>query len=302
MIGHYEERYARQDSYKMTTIRQLINTITKALNKAGLYFGHGTNNAADEAFALVFQTLHLPFDETIDRQFDKVLTPKQIASIQQIVQRRITEKKPLPYLVHEAYFAGLSFYVDERVIIPRSPIAELIEKQFSPWIEFKRVHQILDLCCGSGCIAIACAKAFPNAKIDAVDVSKEALAVAKINLERHRVTQQVSLIQSNLFDHVPKKPYDLIVCNPPYVSEAEFQSLPSEYNYEPKKALVAKQDGFALIKRIIDQVENYLSNHGCLIIEIGDHRDRLLSTFPHLRFIQLEFERGEGDVFLWVKK
>src|SRR3990167_8950911 len=210
---------------KLKTIRDFIRFATTQFNAAGLYFGHGTDNAWDEATALAFHTLHLSHS-LYTHVLDSRLTKEEIQQLSTLIQQRVEKRIPLPYLTHEAWFAGLSLYVDERVLIPRSPLAELIENQFQPWIAFDKVHAILDLCTGSGCIAIACAKAFPEAHITASDISPDALTVAKINLLRHTVDNQVELCQSDLFANLPQKKYDIIITNPPYVSLEEMSSLP----------------------------------------------------------------------------
>jgi ribosomal protein L3 glutamine methyltransferase len=212
---------------ELRTIRDMLRWAVSRLNAAKLFYGHGTDNAWDEAVALVLHALHLPPD--IDPKIiDANLLKSERCAIAELISYRILDRVPAAYLTQQAWFAGLSFFVDKRVLIPRSPIAELIEQQFAPWIESHNVDNILDLCTGSGCIAIACAKYLPNAQVDAIDISKDALAVAKINCERHQVNDQVHLIESNLFEKIKNKKYDIIVSNPPYVATAEMQTLPQE--------------------------------------------------------------------------
>jgi ribosomal protein L3 glutamine methyltransferase len=279
------------------TIRQMIDDVFHKLENASLTYGHGTDNPWDEAVALVFQVLHLPFD--IDEGLlNRLLTRKEKGDVLAILDRRITEKLPLAYLIHEAYFAGLSFYIDERALIPRSPIAELINRKFSPWVKSEEVFSILDLCTGSGCIAIACAKAFPQVKVDAVDLSKDALAVAKINIERHKVQDRVNLIESNLFANLPSKKYDIIVSNPPYVSQKEMAELPKEYCHEPKFALESEDEGLEVVLKILDQAPNYMAEHSALIVEVGNGQQALEKRLPNVPFIWLEFEHGGEGVFL----
>jgi ribosomal protein L3 glutamine methyltransferase len=280
------------------TVHQMIETVSDRLEKSEVYCGHGTDNISDESVALVFQVLKLPFDEQFEEKLQHVLTMDQIDQVMNVLDKRIRERKPLPYLIRQAYFAGLPFYVDERVIIPRSPMAELIERAFEPWIDPNHVHSILDLCTGSGCIAVACASVFPDAKVDAVDISLDALKVAKINVEKHHVSDQVNLIQSDLFDNLKDRKYDIVISNPPYVSQDELQALPQEYKYEPQAALLAENSGLAFIVRILQSAISYLTDHGILIVEVGGHQEILEKRFPKMPFLWLEFERGESSVFL----
>ncbi|HLB57450.1 MAG TPA: 50S ribosomal protein L3 N(5)-glutamine methyltransferase, partial [Gammaproteobacteria bacterium] len=233
------------ETTELYTIRDFIRWAVSQFNEAGLFFGHGTDSAWDEAIALILPTLHLSHSIN-PAVLDARLTPKERETVNKLIHRRVEERIPVPYLTHEAWFAGLSFYVDERVLIPRSPIAELIENQFQPWIEPDTVDTILDLCTGSGCIAIACAKSFPESTVEASDISAEALAVAKINVLRHHLEDQVHLYQSDLFEQLPQqkeKKYDIIVSNPPYVDAIDLAELPAEYRHEPSLGLAAGQDG-----------------------------------------------------------
>lgn len=282
---------------ELTTIRDFIRYATSCFNKAAVYYGHGTDNAWDEATALVLHTLHLP--HTINPTIlDAHLTREEQTTLLTLIDSRVSKRIPVPYLTHEAWFSGLSFYVDERVLIPRSPIAELIESHFSPWIMPDDVHEILDLCTGSGCIAIACAKAFPQAEVDASDISKEALAVAKINVLRHSLEDQVHLYESDLFVSLPKKKYDIIVSNPPYVSAEEMSALPPEYLHEPKMGLIGGTEGLDFAIRIIKEAHHYLQPHGILVVEVGNSESALAEKYPHIPFTWMEFERGGSGVFL----
>lgn len=285
----------------LKTIGDVVRWATSRFNEAGLYFGHGTESAYDEAMSLVLRALHLPY-EINSSTLNARLTATEKDHLFQLIQRRINERVPVPYLIHEAYFAGLPFYVDERVLIPRSPIAELIENDFAPWCNAENFHHILDLCTGSGCIAVACAKTFPDAKVDATDISKEALEVAKMNVQRHEVSQQIHLIQSDLFSNIPARKYDLIVSNPPYVDAEDMASLPREYHHEPALGLAAGSDGLDLVKNILQNAGKYLNKNGVLIVEVGNSEYALAEQFPDLPFTWIEFQRGGGGVFMLTAK
>ncbi len=282
---------------KLATIRDYIRWAASHFNEAGLFFGHGTDNALDEACFLVLHTLHQPYHLSTD-YFDAVLTDVERMALFNIITRRVEEKIPAVYLTHEAIFAGLSFYVDERVLIPRSPIAELIEAHFSPWVDSERVKNVLDLCTGSGCIAIGCACAFPDAQIDALDFSGDALEVAAINRERHHLQEQIHLIHSDLFSALPEKKYDIIVSNPPYVARPEWRQLPEEYFAEPEIGFDGGQDGLDLVIKILAQANSYLDSHGILVVEVGSSAETLQTRFPSVPFFWLDFERGGDGVFL----
>ncbi len=215
-----------------------------------------------------------------------------------LINKRINERKPSAYLTREALFAGLAFYVNERVLVPRSPIAELIAERFEPWVDETQVFNILDLCTGSACIAIACAYAFPDAQVDAADLSPDALAVAEINVEKHDLGEQLSLFQSDLFKSLPVKPYDIIVSNPPYVSQTEWESLPAEFHAEPAMGFRGGESGLDLVLRILADANRYLAESGILIIEVGSSAETLQNMFPDVPFYWLEFERGGDGVFL----
>jgi ribosomal protein L3 glutamine methyltransferase len=282
---------------ELHTIRDMLRWAVSRFNESHLFYGHGTDNAWDEAVALVLHALHLPQD--INPQIlDANLTTQERRVITDFISRRINEKIPTPYLTHEAFFAGLSFYVDERVIIPRSAIAELIEQQFSPWVQPENVSNILDLCTGSACIAIACALTFPQARVDAVDISEDALAVAKKNIDRHNVSEQVNLIQSDLFEKLSNRKYDVIVSNPPYVNAEDMASLPSEYHHEPELALAAGQEGLDVVEQILQHAKKHLTPQGILIVEVGNSEKALIEKYPHVPFTWLDFQRGDGGVFL----
>lgn len=290
------------DSYEVMTrdFKSIIDFLRFGLSRAnatGLYYGHGTDNAWDDMLALILGSLSLPLD--LDplllhgqlTQYEKKLLCKQL-------EQRVFSRVPTPYLTHEAYFCDLSFYVDERVLIPRSPIAELIKQQFSPWIEAEEVDRVLDLCTGSGCIAIACCDAFPDALVDAVDISTDALAVADMNRQRHGLQEVLRLIESDCFDAVPAEKYDIIVSNPPYVGFDEMQSLPKEYLHEPKLALEASNNGLAIVEKILFNAHAYLMDHGILVVEVGNSEEALLEAYPDVPFTWLDFERGGQGVFV----
>ena len=282
---------------ELTTLRDFIRWGASRFVEAQLYFGHGTNNALDEAAALVLDALHLPY-QLPSAYYASVLTGQEREQVLALLQRRINERKPAAYLTQKARFAGLSFYVDERVLIPRSPIAELIENRFAPWLDQIEVEHVLDLCTGSGCIAIACAYAFPQAEIDAVDLSEDALAVAAINIEKHELEDQVYAIHSDLYQQLGGKRYDLILSNPPYVSQADMQQLPQEYSFEPSMGFDGGESGLECLKRIIAEAGQYLTEQGILIVEAGCSAMVLQQAYPHYPFQWLEFERGGDGVLL----
>jgi ribosomal protein L3 glutamine methyltransferase len=281
----------------LSTIRDYIRWAASQFTEAQICFGHGTSCALDEAAALVLHTIHQPYNLS-EFYLQATLTPVERSAIIDLVHRRITERIPAAYLTHEAIFAGLSFYVDERVLVPRSPIAELIEQRFSPWVEEDNVVRILDLCTGSGCIAIACAYAFHHALVDAVDLSQDALAVAEINIEKHQIDNSVTLYQSDLFQQLPKARYDIIVSNPPYVSTLEWTYLPKEFHAEPAMGFKGGDSGLDIVLRILVNAVDFLADQGILIVEVGSSAETLQSIFPDVPFYWLDFERGGDGVFL----
>jgi len=290
------------DSYSVAIqdFKSIIDFLRFGFSEANandLYYGHGTDNAWDDIVALVFGSLSLPLDLDPILLYGR-LTQAEKAKLGQQLHQRIQEHIPVPYLTNKAHFCDLEFYVDERVLIPRSPIAELINQQFSPWINDTKVHKILDLCTGSGCIAIACGYAFPDAEIDAVDISPAALEVAAINSSAHGMQDFLMLIESDCFDAVPPTHYDIIVSNPPYVGHEEMQTLPQEYTHEPTLALETSNNGLAIVEKILRTAQNYLSDHGILVVEVGNSEEALVEAYPDVPFIWLDFERGGHGVFL----
>lgn len=289
------------------TIGDYMQWAIRRFDKAGLHFGHGTDNAWDEAVYLILSTLGLPLDSKRSVLKHK-LTVAEGQRVAEIVKRRIRERKPAAYLIHKAYFSGLEFYVDERVLIPRSPIAELIERRFAPWIATGKVRRILDIGTGSGCIAIACAYAFPHAVVDAVDISAQALEVATINVKKHGVARRVNLIEADLFAGLADEGvhgragaaphYDIIISNPPYVSAGEMRALPREYKHEPSVALAAGAKGLKIVERLLREASKYLASGGILIVEVGNSAAALIKAYPRVPFVWLHFERGDSEVFL----
>jgi len=279
------------------TVRELIERGARKLRRAGVFFGHGTDNAFDESAALVFHALGLSQESGAKVYAKRVSAPAQ-GKVSDFIARRIETRLPAAYLIGETSFAGLPFYVDERVLIPRSPIAELIERQFTPWIEPRRVRRILDLGTGSGCIAIACAKAFPRAKVDGVDISPEALEVAQMNVRRHRLGRRMRLLKSDHFSALRGQSYDIIVTNPPYVGERELKGLPPEYRHEPRIALAAGRAGLDSVHIILREAGRHLQPRGLLVVEVGNTEAAVRRAFRDLPFMWLDFERGGGGVFM----
>lgn len=279
------------------TVGDLIGNGAAAFERAGLWFGHGCDNALDEAAELVFFAAGLKHEEA-PAAYSRVLSAEQRGVALDLLERRIRERIPAAYLTRRMWFAGHEFYVDERVLVPRSPLAEVIEARFSPWIEPARVRRILDIGTGSGCIAIAAALAAPDARVDAVDISQDALAVAAINVERYGLGERVRLVQSDVYEGLSDERYDVIVSNPPYVGDQELSELPQEYGREPRTGLHGGRDGLDIVRRILAGARRRLQPHGVLIVEVGDSEAALIEAYPRAPFIWLEFERGGGGVFV----
>lgn len=285
------------DLSELLSIRDWVRWGTSRFGEAGLFFGHGGDNAFDESLALVLHALHL--NHSLPGDFlDTRLTHKEKERVLGYLLQRLEEHVPAAYITHEAHFAGLDFYVNENVLVPRSPIAELIEVGFEPWLQTDDDLHILDLCTGSGCIAVACAHYLPHAQLAASDISPSALEVARVNVERHQLQEQVSLYRSDLFDDLAEQQYDLIVSNPPYVSMEEMQTLPEEFQHEPALGLEAGEDGMDIVVRILCEGHRYLKPGGIIIVEVGDSMGHLLARYPQVPFLWLDFERGGHGVFM----
>lgn len=282
---------------RLDTLADFVRWGASAFNRAGLSFAHGTSNAVDEALNLVLHGLGLDHDIP-EWLLAGRLTQTEKQAVYDLLRRRVEERKPYAYITNHARFAGLDFYVDERVLVPRSPIAELIEQGFAPWIDPEQVTRILDLCTGSGCIAIACAHAFPDAKVDATDISDDALAVARINVEGLHVAHQVTLHQADVFDGLAPQRYDIIVSNPPYVDAEDMAALPDEHRHEPALGLAAGADGLDVAHRILAAASDYLAPDGILVVEVGNSRWALEEAYPDVLFTWLEFQRGQAEVFV----
>ncbi|MGC3982302.1 MAG: 50S ribosomal protein L3 N(5)-glutamine methyltransferase [Steroidobacteraceae bacterium] len=294
MVGRYPRLRGEMTHLN---VEQLIDELAAQLQQAELSYGHGSDNPVDEAAELVFFAADLRHEQAPEC-YGQVLTTAQEQKARQLVARRINERLPAAYLTRRMWFAGHEFYVDERVLVPRSPIAELIHAQFQPWIEPAAVKRVLDIGTGSGCIAIACALAFPEARVDAADISPDALAVTRINIEKHQVQARMRAVQSDVFSGLTGERYDLIVSNPPYVSHVEMDELPTEYLREPELGLRAGVDGLDIVRRILAEAEAHLEPHGALVVEVGDSEFNLAEAFSSVPFIWLEFEFGGGGVFV----
>ncbi|PTR17299.1 [LSU ribosomal protein L3P]-glutamine N5-methyltransferase [Nitrosospira sp. Nsp2] len=288
----------REARSQLQTIRDLLRFAVSCFNEAGLFFGHGSASAYDEAAYLILHTLHLPLDR-LEPFLDARLATAELEQVLGVIERRVSEKIPAAYLTNEAWLGNFSFFVDERVIVPRSFIAELLREQLAPWIENPgAIRSALDLCTGSGCLAILLAYAFPNATIDAADISPGALEVAQRNVADYNLEHQVNLIQSDLFAELGGRTYDLIISNPPYVSAEAMAALPEEYRHEPENALASGVDGLEATRTILNEAAGHLTHRGVLIVEIGHNRESLERAYPEVPFTWLETSAGDEFVFL----
>ncbi len=284
---------------ELHTIQDLLRWTVSRFNAAQIFYGHGTDNSWDEALLLVLPSLFLPLDFP-EEMFHSRLTSSERYRIVERVVKRVNERIPVPYLTNKAWFCGLEFYVDERVLIPRSPIGELIDNRFQALLPKPPTH-ILDMCTGSGCIAVACAFAFPEAEVDAVDISGDVLSVAEMNIQSYGLDQRVTPIRSDLFRELPALQYDLIVTNPPYVDEEDMSDLPQEFRAEPVLSLAAGSDGLKLVRRILSAAPHYLSEDGVLICEVGNSMVHLLEQYPDIPFTWLTFNNGGDGVFMLTR-
>ena len=287
---------------ELHTIRDWLRYTVSRFEKSEIFFGHGTDNAYDEAVWLIMRALHLPLD-TLDNFLDAKLTSDERKHLAHLIERRVTGRVPTAYLLREAWLKGYQFYVDERVIVPRSFIAELLEEGLSPWVEYPEIVQsAADICTGSGCLGVLLADAFPNAMIDVVDISQDAIDVCNINIKKYQLEDRVSAIQSDMFEALKGKTYDLIISNPPYVDAPSMATLPHEYRNEPQLALGSGDAGLDHTHTLLKEAANYLNDDGILVVEIGHNRHALLQAYPYLPFTWLEVASGDEFVFLISKK
>ncbi|TBV08121.1 50S ribosomal protein L3 N(5)-glutamine methyltransferase [Stutzerimonas kirkiae] len=281
---------------RLRTLRDYIRWAVSRFHAEQLFFGHGSDNAWDEARQLVLGALHLPW-QMADHYLDCRLEDDEREALHELLRRRIEERVPTAYLLGQAWFCGLPFVVDERVLIPRSPIAELIEQRFEPWLA-QEPARILDLCTGSGCIGIACAYEFGAAEVVLADLSYEALEVANRNIEQHELEERVYTVQGDGFEGLPGQRFDLIVSNPPYVDAEDFADMPAEYRHEPALGLACGADGLDLVRRMLAEAADHLTDNGVLIVEVGNSQVHVQALYPEVDFTWLEFQRGGHGVFL----
>jgi ribosomal protein L3 glutamine methyltransferase len=281
-----------------STVRDLLRFGVSRFTQAGLSFGHGSSNAYDEAAYLILHTLHLPLD-TLDPFLDARLLDEEIDAVMKVIERRATERVPAAYITHEAWMHGHRFYVDERVIVPRSFIGELLQDGLQPYVaDPDHVTRVLELCTGSGCLAILAAQAFENADVDAVDISADALAVARRNVDDYALDDRVTLYEGDLYAPLPEAKYEVIITNPPYVNAQAMQSLPEEYRHEPELALAGGADGMDIVRRIIRDAGKWLTEDGVLVVEIGNERANVEAAFGGLDLVWLSTSAGDDNVFL----
>ena len=285
---------------QLPSIIDWVRFAASEFERQGVYYGHGTDNPWDEALLLVTATLQMPFEISPQQAQCRLITAER-EHLAQLIQRRIDERIPVAYLINEAWFCGLPFYVDERVLVPRSPLAEIIQNRVSPWMDGKEPNRILDLCCGSGCIGIASLQAFPEAQLDLADLSRDALDVAEINIERHQLFDQVAAIESDLFSNL-QPGYDLILSNPPYVDAEDLADMPAEYQHEPAMGLGSGDDGLDITRQILANACDYLNPEGVLVVEVGNSWIHLEAQFPQVPFTWVEFEHGGDGVFVFTRE
>ena len=288
--------------HELHTIRDWMRYTVSRFEEAGLFYGHGTQNSYDEAAWLILAALHLPHD-TLETFFDAVITEAERKHLAHLIERRVTERIPTAYLVREAWLGEYKFYVDERVIVPRSFIAELLRDNLAPWVENpEEVVSAADICTGSGCLAILLAMAFPNAEVDAVDISDDALAVTRRNISDYGLEGHVNPVKSDMLTALAGKKYDAIISNPPYVNAPSMEALPPEYRHEPQLALASGEDGLEHVRTLLSEAASHLHPGGLVIVEIGHNRDELEMQFPDLPFTWLEVAAGNGFVFLLTRE
>ncbi len=287
---------------ELKTVRDVIRYAVSRFNDAQLAFGHGSDNAWDEAVYLVLSTLHLPLD-TLDPFLDARLLEDEKKKCVSLIELRVKKRVPLAYLTGEAWLQGHRFLTDKRVIVPRSPISELLAEHLEPWVDDpENVQHVLDLCTGSGCLAILAALAFPNAQVDAVDLSDHAIRLAQRNVDMYQLGERVNVLQGDLYTPLKKQRYDVIVCNPPYVNSATMAQLPSEYQHEPSLALAGGDDGMDIIRTILDQAAAHLSDDGFIVLEIGNEYENFMNAFPALNPVFLETAEGDDSVLLLTRE
>lgn len=285
---------------QLTTIRDYIRWAVSCFNRADIYFGHGTDNAMDEALRLVLFSAGIPLGSQADF-LDAKLSQQERLAVLDLIAQRVEQRMPLPYLTGEAWFAGLAFKVDARVLIPRSPVAELIQQGFEPWLAYQSVDSILDLCTGGGCIGIACAHFFEEASVDLADLSADALDVANENIARYELNPRVRAVQSDLFSSLAGRQYQLIVSNPPYVDSEDLASMPAEYQHEPAMALGSGDDGLDITRCILREAADYLTEEGILVVEVGNSGIALEQVYSEVPFTWVEFEQGGHGVFVFTR-
>ncbi|SIT42525.1 50S ribosomal protein L3 glutamine methyltransferase [Paraburkholderia piptadeniae] len=285
-------------THPFSTVRDVLRYAVSRFNQAGLSFGHGSSNAYDEAAYLVLHTLHLPID-LLDPFLDAHLTSEEIDAVLKVIERRATDRVPAAYITQEAWMHGYRFHVDERVIVPRSFIGELLQDGLQPYVEDpEQVAAVLELCTGSGCLAILAAHAFPNADVDAVDLSPTALEVATRNVHDYHLDDRIALFEGDLYTPLPERRYDVIITNPPYVNTESMKALPAEYRHEPEMALAGGADGMDIVRRIIGDARNWLTDDGVLVVEIGNERAHVEAAFGGLDLVWMSTSAGDDNVFL----